>query len=113
MITVIVRSVIKKREKQARKTQAYYETVSGFDRNARERVHNKVTARKRKIALAEDSDEEYDYDESNQIDDAQEEPVEETAEEITIDDAVNTITETEEAETPAETVNENTEEGNN
>lgn len=113
MITVIVRSVVKKREKQAQKTQAYYETVSDFDRGARERVHNKVTARKRKIALAEESDEEYDYDESNQIDDAQ--PSEETAEEITIDDAVNTINETESAETTEENANEPTtgDEGNN
>ena len=73
-------NIIHKREKD-KKTQSYYEATAGFDRNARERTHNRVVAKKRKIALAEENDEEYNYDESQQIEDT-------PAEEITIDETI-------------------------
>ncbi len=116
IIVMVVRSLLKKRERKTKKTQAYYENVSKFDRDARQKSFDKISAKKRKIALAEDDDEEYDYDESQQVDEDDEFELEALAvvedEEITIDDAAKEVTETEKLEEVTEEVVEETSEEN-
>ncbi|MBR6737716.1 MAG: hypothetical protein IKL82_05085 [Clostridia bacterium] len=99
MAVVVIRNILKKRAKKLQKTQAYYEVVSGFDRDARQKAFDKIASKKRKIALAEKDEVEYDYDESQQIEEAVVEDVEEAeetenaSEEIIIDEVVNEETE--------------------
>ncbi len=85
--TILVRDGLKKRAKRRQKTQAYYEEVSGFDRNTREKTLKKIAEKKANIKLASD-DEEYDYDVAEQIDEN-----EEIVDEEIIEDEVKTESE--------------------
>ncbi len=107
MLTIIIRNALKKRAKRKEKTQAYYEELSGFDRNSREKTLKKIADKKAKITLASD-DEEYDYEVAERIEEEIEESVEEVIEESSDEVAEQPSDETAE-EVIEETSDENSE----
>ena len=107
IIVIIIRNILKKRAKRLEKQATYYEEDSGFNRNTRERVLQKIAEKKAKqeIELAEDDGVEYDYSEAEQIGDEEsiEEVVEEeTAEEVVEEETAEEVVEEETAEEPKE-----------
>ena len=94
IITIILRDYFKKRAKRKAKTQAYYEEVSNFDRNTREKTLKKIAEKKSNIALASDDDE-YDYDAAQMVNEEVEETIEDVVEQATetIEEVIEEINE--------------------
>ncbi|MBE5743107.1 MAG: hypothetical protein E7358_00120 [Clostridiales bacterium] len=118
IIVILIRNALKKRAKKLEKQATYYEEDSGFNRDTREKVMQKIAEKKLKkekeIELADDDDvTEYDYSEAEQIDETEEvieeEVTEETSDEITLEvegeEVSEETTETVETEQPAEEEN--------
>lgn len=108
IITILIRNGLKKRAKRKAKTQSYYEEVSGFDRNTRERTLKKIAEKKAKITLATDDDE-YDYELADKIDESEE--IEEEVEEVVEDGETVAEIESEETQQNEETIETDSENG--